>query len=138
MNINLLSDAPRHNLALMKISTYWKKRGDTVYLNCVGSFDETIGSWLFTHSEKHITDSEGGPGVNPWKKLPYRYEKQKPDYDLFNVDFSLGYTWSYCPRKCPFCIVPKQNNPIMVINQAIATSYLIVHIDLLMSRTFFK
>ena len=36
----------------------------------------------------------------------------KPDYDLYpGNDFSLGYTWSYCPRRCSFCCVSKQCNP---------------------------
>ena len=39
------------------------------------------------------------------------YFNIKPDYDLFPINYSLGYTWSYCPRKCGFCIVPDQNNP---------------------------
>ena len=111
MKINLITDAPRHNLALMKISTYWKKKNADVYLNGVGCFDETIGSWLFKSSAKSPADEEGGPGINPHKRLPHRYEIQRPDYKLFNLDYSLGYTWSYCPRRCPFCVVPKQNNP---------------------------
>lgn len=109
MNINLLTDAKYHNLALMKISAYHKALGDYVYLNGVGSFDKTYGSWLFDFSQKGICDVEGGPGIDPTIRLN-GFECMIPDYDLFNLDYSLGYTWSYCPRKCPFCIVPKQNN----------------------------
>ena len=94
----------------MKMATYHKQQGNHVYLNGVGNFDLTIGSWLFDWSQKGICDLEGGPGIDPTIRLN-GYEQYKPDYDLFPVDYSLGYTWSYCPRKCPFCIVPKQNNP---------------------------
>lgn len=110
MNINLVTDAPRHNLALMKIATCHKALGDQVYLNGVGCFDLTIGSWLFDFSQKAVCDLEGGPGIDPTIRLT-DYDRIKPDYSLFNLDYSLGYTWAWCPRKCPFCIVPKQANP---------------------------
>lgn len=111
MNVNLLTDATKHNLALMKIATFHKKQGDYVCLKGVGSFDLTYGSWLFDFSPKGVCDIEGGPGVDMEKQLPYQFQDLKPDYDLYGLDFSIGYTWSWCPRKCPFCIVPKQNNP---------------------------
>ena len=110
MNINLVTDAKRHNLALMKISTCHKALGDQIYLNGVGCFDLTIGSWLFDFSEKVPCDIEGGPGIDPTIRLT-DYDQMRPDYSLFNLNYSLGYTWAWCPRKCPFCIVPKQDNP---------------------------
>jgi len=110
MKINLITDAKYHNLALMKLSSQHKKSDDQVYLNQVGQFDLTIGSWLFNFSEKHPCDIEGGPGIDPAIRLE-GLEEVKPDYDLFSVDYSLGYTWAYCPRKCPFCVVPRQKNP---------------------------
>jgi len=110
MKINLVTDAKYHNLALMKMSTLQKANCHTVYLNGVGQFDMTIGSWLFDFTEKSPCDYEGGPGIDP--KIRNEWcDTLRPDYSLFNLDYSLGYTWSYCPRKCPFCIVPKQNNP---------------------------
>lgn len=33
MKINLMTDAPKHNLALMKLSAYHRAQGDEVYLN---------------------------------------------------------------------------------------------------------
>ena len=112
LNINLLTDASKHNLALMKISSWHKANGDKVYFNGVGCFDLTYGSWLYDFSPKGICDIEGGPGVNIERKLTnIGVEHERPDYDLFGLDYSLGYTWSYCPRKCPFCIVPRQMNP---------------------------
>jgi len=110
MKINLRTDAPRHNLALMKLSAWHKRCGNEVYLNGVGKFDLTIGSWLFKNSEKHVCDIEGGAAIDPGIRLDMREDAPR-DYSLFNLDYSLGYTWSYCPRKCLFCIVPKQNNP---------------------------
>lgn len=112
MNINLVTDAPHHNLVLMKLSAYHKLCGNNVYLNGVGEFDLTIGSWLFDFSPKVPTNFEGGPAIDPKIRLyDKKIDQMKPDYELYNLDYSLGYTWSYCPRKCPFCVVPQQNNP---------------------------
>lgn len=110
MNINLVTDAPKHNLALMKLSTLEKANGHKVHLNGAGVFDYTIGSWLFSNSMKVPCNYEGGPGLDPAKRESWGWGL-KPDYQLFNLDFSLGYTWEYCPRKCSFCVVPKQNPP---------------------------
>ena len=112
MKINLLTDAPKHNLALMKISAYHKARGDEVKLNepLLWKADLTYGSYLFRFSGKYPGDFIGGPGVDPTIRLE-GFDGIKPDYRLFPVDFSLGYTWEWCPRRCGFCCVPKQNNP---------------------------
>lgn len=109
MRISLLTDAPKHNLALMKISAFHKQRGDQVYLNMpLLRADKSYGSWLF--SCRYNADVQGGPAYDPTVRLN-GFNGIKPDYDLFPIDFSLGYTWAYCPRRCLFCIVPKQNNP---------------------------
>ncbi|GAG73680.1 unnamed protein product [marine sediment metagenome] len=121
MRINLLTDAPKHNLALMKISAYHKMRGDTVKLNePITGEGLTYGSWLYR--QLYYTDYAGGTSISfssngkpqwdyPELKLPPEIQAMKPDYDLYpNNDFSLGYTWSYCPRKCGFCCVPQQCN----------------------------
>lgn len=111
MKVNLLTDAPKHNLALMKISAWHKRQDDQVWLNGVGCFDKSYGSWLFDKSHKTPCNEEGGPGIDPTIGLRFPFSNMKPDYDLYGLDFSLGYTWAWCPRKCLFCIVPKQGNP---------------------------
>lgn len=107
MIISLLTDAPKHNLALMKISAWHKQRGDKVMLNFpLLRGDKIYGSYLFREG---IGEIVGGAGVDPAIKLPPEIEECKPDYDLYPIDYSLGYTWRYCPRKCEFCKVPKMN-----------------------------
>ena len=70
--------------------------------------DKSYGSWLF--SQKYECDILGGPGFDPSITLG-NLENYRPDYSLYpHIDFSLGYTWAWCPNKCPFCIVPKQSN----------------------------
>lgn len=120
MNVNLCTDAKYHNLILMKFSAWHKKHGDRVWLNGVGKFDLSYGSWLFDFSEKVPCDIEGGPGItqNGQRVLGLHehpeigvqvggfLDRLFPDYDLFpNVDYGLGYTYAFCPRHCPFCKV---------------------------------
>jgi hypothetical protein len=110
MIVNLLTDAPKPNLALMKISAYHKALGDTVSVMVPdGKPDLTYGSWLF--SQSYFSDIAGGPGVDPAICLPSEIEAMRPDYSLYpKIDYSIGYTWRWCPRHCDFCIVPRQNN----------------------------
>lgn len=108
--INLLTDAPKHNLCLMKISSWHKMQGDTVILNePLEPCDISYGSWLF--HQRYETDFAGGPAVDPAIRLNGCFADLKPDYDLFPIDYSLGFTWEYCPRRCKFCCVPKQQPP---------------------------
>ena len=108
MKISLLTDAPKHNLALMKISTYEKARGNEVKLNMpLWKADLTYGSWLFDDSLRTKADYNGGIAVNPVLELPEKIEKLKPDYSLFNLNHSLGYTFRACYKECPFCKVSK-------------------------------
>lgn len=111
MKVNLLTDAPKHNLALMKISAYHKMRGDSVVLNEPQQPAElTYGSWLFC--QRDYADINGGPGLDPTIHLDSNIEGLHPDYSLYpQIDYSLGFTWRYCPRRCGFCVVTKQNNP---------------------------
>lgn len=107
MKINLLTDAPKHNLALMKLSAYHKKQGDTVTLNMpLMPADKTYASVLFDwNRKKFIADEYGGSAFED-SKLSRDIENCKPDYDLYkNNDFSLGYTFRHCARGCSFCKV---------------------------------
>lgn len=107
MKILLLTDAPKHNLALMKISTYHKKARDEVMLNMpLWKADYRYASWIFENGIRFGAYEAGGPGVDPKIELPDYIENLKPDYSLFNLNHSLGYTFRACLRKCPFCKVP--------------------------------
>jgi hypothetical protein len=107
MLVKLMTDAPRHNLALMKISTHHKQLGDDVFLGRPQDpCDFSYASWLFSYP--YQADVVGGTGVDPSIRLDIDC---KPDYSLFNLDYSVGFTWEYCPRKCEWCVAPKQNNP---------------------------
>jgi len=113
MKINLLTDAPKHNLALMKIAQWHIKNGDYVYLNMpVFSSDYRYASLLFERS-RHLfqADEYGGPAING-SVLNSEFESMKPYYDLYpHNDYSLGYTYRPCFNTCDFCKVPTMNHP---------------------------
>ncbi len=107
MRISLLTDARKHNLALMKISAYHKRAGDEVMLNMpLWTAEYSYASWIFEDGMRFGASEAGGIGLDPKRNLPGRIEKEKPDYGLFNLGHSLGYTFRACFRKCEFCKVP--------------------------------
>ena len=112
MRVNLYTDAPKHNLALMKISAWHKMNGDKVTLNMpIMPCDYSYASILFEKNKsKYLADEYGGPAF-PDVCLPNEVEKMKPDYSLFGLDYSLGYTFRPCFRKCEFCKVNKMKHP---------------------------
>jgi len=112
MNVNLYTDAKKHNLALMKLSAWHKDQGNHIELNMpIMPCDYSYASILYEKNmELFNADEYGGPAFNN-VSLPYEVETMKPDYDLFHIDYSLGYTFRPCFRKCSFCKVPKMNHP---------------------------
>jgi hypothetical protein len=113
MKVNLYTDAPKHNLALMKISAWHKRRDDEVTLNIpLASCEKAYASLLFESSDIWKSIERGGVGVDPALNLTRQIEQVFPDYDLYPYnDFSLGYTYRNCFRKCEFCKVPQMTHP---------------------------
>ncbi len=93
-------DGKMPNLALMKLASWHRKKGDEVIfidLSTLG-IDKWYGSKIFM----------GGSGYDIKQKLPKDIEAQIPDYDLFNTDYSIGFTSRGCIRDCNFCIVKEK------------------------------
>jgi len=112
MKISLLTDAPKHNLALMKISAWHKQQGDTVLLNMpIIPADYRYASVLFEKNRKKFSADEYGGAAFDCSLLPIEVEQMKPDYTLYQTDYSLGYTYRPCFNTCDFCKVPKMNHP---------------------------
>lgn len=101
------------NLALMKLSAYYKAHGASVeWANMFNHYDIVYKSKVFTFSEDddfcYSSDEiqKGGTGYGDYKKvLPEEIEHTCPDYDLYGVDYALGFTTRGCIRHCPFCLV---------------------------------
>jgi len=113
------------NLALMKLSTYHKNRGDKVFLGSCMSPDIVYVSCVFSwNKEKAVQASNfylnaeihyGGSGFDLKTTLPPEVEVCRPDYEIYKSDYSLGFTTRGCIRNsvtCPWCIVPKKEGYI--------------------------
>lgn len=104
------------NLALMKISAYHKKQGDSVeWYFGLKKYDKVYMSKVFTNSQDYtaiIMTEEliiGGTGYDFKSNLPSEIETVYPDYSLYKItDTAYGFLTRGCPRKCDFCIVSKK------------------------------
>lgn len=119
MKVKLVDvDSKMPNLALMKISAYYKAKGDTVSFD-IPDPDLVYASVIFKKN-KHLVDGLrfwhpeakiiiGGSGYDLASKLPDEIELMKPDYSLYpDIDYSLGFSSRGCIRKCHFCVVPQK------------------------------
>ena len=118
MNILLIDgdhmDFP--NLALMKISAYHKQQGDKigfhiqnpdkVYISCV--FDWNAPYVLGISKLFNCPVEIGGSGVDLELTLSDEIEHITPDYKLYGIHYSMGFTSRGCDRNCPWCLVPKK------------------------------
>lgn len=104
------------NLALMKLATYHKQRGDEVeWAFPLLPYDRVYMAKVFTFTQDDITAYQtddivrGGTGYDLQSKLPTDVENCYPDYSIYGItDTAYGYLTRGCPRGCPFCIVAEK------------------------------
>lgn len=117
MKIGLI-DVDSHNfpnLALMKISAWHKKQGDSVdWWNGLEQYDRVYQAKVF--DETYTKDNQyciqadeiikGGTGYGLDNKLPDEIEHIYPDYNIYGIkNTAYGFLTRGCPRHCNFCIV---------------------------------
>ena len=134
MKIGLI-DVDGHNfpnLALMRISSYHKGKGDEVewWQGNMWYYDIVYMSKVFSNEYSpdvpepyncgkicrggtgYCITTENGREVFDQKKnipLPDDIEHCRPDYSIYpQYDFAIAMTSRGCPRGCPFCIVGKK------------------------------
>ena len=98
MKVGLIQiDGKWPNLALMKLSSFHKKKGDEVTLIDLSThvFDRVYASKVFV----------GGSGVDLKSELPEEIELEYPDYELYKKDGKIAFTSRGCIRDCGFCCV---------------------------------
>lgn len=108
-------DSKIPNLALMKISQYWKEKGAEIERFeplWVANYDKIYASIIFSYSDKSLLDAGqmeiGGTGWALNKNLPADIETMKPDYTFYNYPHSIGFTMRGCRFNCKFCVVPQK------------------------------
>lgn len=124
MRIGLI-DVDSHcypNLALMKISSFHKSKGDNVRWSGFEDNDITYISKIFTFSEEPApvfgdlgAIIKGGTGYDIKKTLPYEIECCDPDYSIYNHPFSIQFFSRGCIRHCPFCLVNDKEGSIRAV-----------------------
>lgn len=123
MNVCLIDvDSKIPNLALMKASTWHKRRGDTVKLGYDPLFDRPDLCYVskvfdFTPEPEYLPDCEtikGGTGYSLTARMPFddgvTYDRIMPDYELYKakypgIDYAIGRFTRGCPNRCPWCVV---------------------------------
>jgi len=143
MKIGLLNLEPQiNNTALMKISGYHKKQGDTVemYIDFFrNQYDKIYCSSLFDFTPKHQVPENaicGGTGFDIKKKLPKDIENSDLDYSIY-PDCDKSYIWFSrgCIRNCPFCIVRQKEGYIKQVKPSnLNSNGKVIHI---MDNNFF-
>jgi len=120
-------DSKLPNIAMMKLSTFHKKKGDEVGFK-VSDPDIVYCSILYTKNG-HMADGlkfyypkakiiVGGPGHDLKVKLPEEVEKQRPNHSLYpDSEYSFGKVTTGCIRKCSFCVVPKMESTVRFVQR---------------------
>lgn len=112
------------NLALMKISAWHKKQGDSVgwwdavsAQNADEPFDKVYSSKVFTFTQEDPylpkDTIKGGTGYGMYGELPKEIDDMFPDYSIYpKCDYAIGFLTRGCPNKCAWCVVPKKEGGI--------------------------
>lgn len=130
-------DGKLPNLALMKLSYWHKSKGDDVFFeNSIiksifePDYDIVYGSAIFSTSQKKIELFKqqfpnaiiGGTGYDMNIKVEHLigvgdYEYENYDYSIYpNFKHSIGFTQRGCRLRCSFCVVPKKEGKMTVVN----------------------
>lgn len=121
-NIGLLAvDSSYPNLALMKISSYHKDRGDTVdWYNPFDHYDKVYMAKVFGFTpdyRQYMTNCDqvekGGTGYDITRNLPDDIDRTYPDYSIYGIEKeAYGFLTRGCPNKCKWCVVPAKEGNI--------------------------
>jgi hypothetical protein len=125
MKVRLLADDSKMpNVAIMKISTYHKNKGDDVnWYNPIFDYLDTdilYHSRIFNFTPEYeyypinAKIIKGGTGFDIYSKLPDEIENIVDlDYSLYpDCDYSILFLSRGCIRNCPFCVVRKKEGLI--------------------------
>jgi hypothetical protein len=109
----------------MRLSAWHKAQGDEVELNPSALdppnrlYISTLFTWqqrqveeLAAHFRAHSDVQIGGSGWDLSLRLPREADEMPNDYDLFGIDYGIGYSSRGCIRRCAFCPVPRMEGAV--------------------------
>ena len=106
------------NYALMKISAWHKRQGDTVeWWDKDKNYDRVYSSKVFDYTPENpylpADTIKGGTGYDVRVKLPLEIDDVFPDYSIYpTCDYAIGYITRGCPNLCSWCVVPEKEGGI--------------------------
>lgn len=110
----------------MKLSAWHKAQGDSVewYSPLFSRPDKIYASKIFTftpdytgYAPHHPEPIRGGTGYDAAVKLPEAVERMSPDRSIYpQYDFIIGFLTRGCIRQCPWCVVPRKEGAIRIVN----------------------
>lgn len=110
-------DGKLPNLALMQITSYHEKRGDSVsWYNgnlFESQYDLIYASKIFSFSQTPDLPKGksfiGGTGIDFYNRLPPEIEAENISYSLYpDCTYHVGFSMKGCRFACKFCCVPKK------------------------------
>ena len=112
------------NLALMKIATYHRAKGDNVeWFKPLFDYPDMLyvsKIFNFSKDDNYIQGSKiifGGTGFDITSKLPPQIESCDPDYGFYpSCDFTIQYFSRGCIRQCEWCVVPEKEGAIRPVD----------------------
>ena len=109
------------NLALAKLAAYHAACGDDVnHWSPLFPVDRVYASKTFTDTpdDPYLPEDaiRGGTGYGTDSELEVKVERFLPDWHMWPTwHDDIGYSTRGCPRRCKFCVVPKQDGPLRVV-----------------------
>ena len=106
------------NFALMKISAYYKAKGNDVeWWLPLNNYDKVYSSKVFDYTPENpylpLNTIKGGTGYGLYDELPKEIENMYPDYSIYpQCDYAIGFLTRGCPNKCEWCYVPRKEGNI--------------------------
>lgn len=131
------ADSTIPNLALMKLSAWYKAKGGSVDLLRLNipyypnrkkkhmrvdtqGYDLSYCSCIFEGTKEYVVGDNimfGGTGVSLERRLDPEVESMLPDYSIYpDNDTSYGFISRGCIRNCYFCKVPKKEGAIKQVS----------------------
>lgn len=121
MNVGMVAvDSIIPNLALMRLSAWYKAQGDHVEIAfplAADTYDRIYRSKQFDYTPGDTVPwpcdvVSGGTGYGLSTRLTPEQDTTYPDYGLYGCEYALGRITRGCIRRCPWCVVPEMDGSV--------------------------